>query len=456
LSKAQTTSRVHAIPQLRFEQQQLTSFSGLVLFQLLFTALDLRARLAHCFHASRAAAYGTYALFMQLVVHVLLGFRSLRDRDHYADDPLVARVCGSRRVADVATLSRRLGACSDAEADAVDALGRELVLDRVAAEKLATVTLDFDGSVLSTRRHAEGTAVGYNKKKKGARSYYPLFCTVAQTSQFLSVLHRPGNVHDSNGACQFMAEQIVAVRLAVPGARMEARIDAAFFDEKLLFLHDREGVEFSASVPFERFPELKARVERTRRWHRIDEEWSYAECDWSPKSWTHRWRFVLLRRRSLVQRKEPLQLDLFAPREHEFEYKVIVTNKSSSAHAALLFHNGRGAQEAIFGEAKTAAALEYIPMRRRVGNRLFLAAAMMAHNLSRELQMRALPRTHTRSPLNRAALWTFEKLDTIRHRLIQRAGRLTRPQGTLTLTMSANAAAREDVGRYVEALGEAA
>jgi hypothetical protein len=61
LRKAQTTSRVHAIPQLRFEQQQLTSFSGrfsgLVLFQMLFGVLDLRRRLARCFRAVRAAAY---------------------------------------------------------------------------------------------------------------------------------------------------------------------------------------------------------------------------------------------------------------------------------------------------------------------------------------------------------------------------------------------------------------
>jgi hypothetical protein len=138
LSKAQTTSRVHAIPQLRFEQQKLTSFSGLVLFQMLFATLHLRARLARCFRAVRGVAYGTHVLFVQMIVHVLLGFRSLRDRDHYADDPLVARTCGVRRLADVATLSRRLGGCIDAEADAVDALGREMVLDRVTAEKLAT------------------------------------------------------------------------------------------------------------------------------------------------------------------------------------------------------------------------------------------------------------------------------------------------------------------------------
>ena len=48
------------------------------------------------------------------------------------------------------------------------------------------------------------TAVGYNKKKKGQRSYYPLFCTVAQTGQVLDVWHRAGNVHDSNGARAFI------------------------------------------------------------------------------------------------------------------------------------------------------------------------------------------------------------------------------------------------------------
>ena len=70
-----------------------------------------------------------------------------------------------------------------------------VVIERLVGERLASVTLDFDGLVLSTGRHAEGPAVGFNKKKKGARSHYPLFCTVAQTDQVLDVYHRPGNVH---------------------------------------------------------------------------------------------------------------------------------------------------------------------------------------------------------------------------------------------------------------------
>ena len=52
-----------------------------------------------------------------------------------------------------------------------------------------------------------------------------------------------------------------------------------------------------------------------------------------------------------------LQLHLFEPRDFYFDYKVIVTNKTESAKSVVLFHNGRGSQECIFGDAKNDAAL---------------------------------------------------------------------------------------------------
>jgi hypothetical protein len=52
--------------------------------------------------------------------------------------------------------------------------------------------------------------------------------------------------------------------------------------------------------------------------------------------------------------------------------------------------------------------------------------------------------------------WAFEKLDTLRHRIIQRAGRFTRPQGQLTLTMSANEAVRKDLMHFLDVLQKAA
>jgi hypothetical protein len=56
----------------------------------------------------------------------------------------------------------------------------------------------------------------------------------------------------------------------------------------------------------------------------------------------------------------------------------------------------------------------------------------------------------------RAPLWRFEELRSLRHRLIQRAGRFTNPKGYLTLTMSANESVKLGLLGYLEALKEAA
>lgn len=92
---------------------------------------------------------------LQLMLHVLMGFRRLRDRDSYVGDPLACRILGVSRVPDVATISRTL-ATADAKAVECQKLLGALALDRAVVEELPRVTLDFDGSVLDTRRHAEG------------------------------------------------------------------------------------------------------------------------------------------------------------------------------------------------------------------------------------------------------------------------------------------------------------
>jgi hypothetical protein len=205
-SKAQILSRVHALPTLRFSDHALTSASGLVLFRLLFDRLELKARLRRSFrHLGRRGDFKFSDLFLVLVVHILLGYRKLSDIAYYKDDPVVLRTVGLRRLPDDSTLSRRLRAVDIESVTRQQAMNRSLVLDRLVAEQLTRITLDFDGSVCSTRRRAEGTAVGFNCNRKGERSYYPLLCTVAQSGQIFDVLPRSGNVHDSNGSLDFIS-----------------------------------------------------------------------------------------------------------------------------------------------------------------------------------------------------------------------------------------------------------
>ncbi len=68
----------------RFEAQHLTSFSRLVIFQRLFAKLGLKERLWRCFRQHRVSeVYGHHGIVMMLIVHLLLGFRELRDERSY-------------------------------------------------------------------------------------------------------------------------------------------------------------------------------------------------------------------------------------------------------------------------------------------------------------------------------------------------------------------------------------
>lgn len=370
--------------------------------------VKLTTRLRRCFDSGQEV-YCRSLIFLSLVVHILLGYRRLRDSRYYRDDPMVQRLLGLEQLPDVATVSRALAETSSKDVERLRRLCRNLVLQRLAAEDLTRLTLDFDGSVLITSRWAEGTAKGFKCRKRGQRSYYPLFCTLAQTGQVFDVLHRRGNVHDSNGAREFIVACIEQIRAVLPGIQLEARLDGAFFSDEIVGELDRLGVEFTVSVPFERFVELKSRIEHRRRWRRLNADVAFFQDRWQPDCWPRRYAQVFLRTVTTRRPKGPVQLDLFV----------------------------------------------YIPTRTLAGNQLYMLAAILAHNLNRELQMTVKHRQRSTTP-SRAPLWRFSQLQTLRQTHIQRAGRLTRPQGALTLTISANPAVRNELLHSLDQLRAAA
>ncbi len=432
----------------------MTSFGGLVVFQHLFERLGLSEQLSACCRHLKPKHFYSYATILQcLVVHLLIGCRKLREIDFYRHDPMVLRTTGLKRLPSVATMSRMLRGFDAQTVSELRATNRNLILQRLGKQAFTTLTLDFDGSVQSTRRHAEGSAVGFNKQHKGARSYYPLFCTIAQSGQVFDVLHRSGNVHDSKGAAGFVRHCVESVREHLPGVRIEARLDSAFFSDEMISLLESLGVEYTISVPFERFAILKKVIAERCWWRKVPGaggQTHFFQWKWKPQSWRRKSRFVFIRKTVAVQNKAPIQLDLFAPVERGHEFKVIVTNKKVGAGNVARFHEGRGYQEKIYAELKSQTQMDYIPCQRLVANQIYLLSAMLVHNLSRELQMHAVQPDRATTQ-KRTTRWVFEELGTLRRTIIQRAGRLTRPQGRWTLTLPDIPALQTAISRLLPA-----
>src|SRR2546425_9484756 len=153
VAKEDIYTRASSIPTVRFEDQELTSFGGIVVFQKLFAKLNLKEQLRRCCaHLTGKNLYHPAVIVQLLIVHLLLGFRKLRDIEFYEDDPWIKRVLGLKVLPDVSTISRILVAFDDQAIAAHHGLNREQVLRRIEKEGLRRITVDFDGSVLSTKR----------------------------------------------------------------------------------------------------------------------------------------------------------------------------------------------------------------------------------------------------------------------------------------------------------------
>jgi hypothetical protein len=117
-SKASIHRKTHRIPEIRFEDQRLTSFAGLILFQPLFQRLGLKEQLMGCFrHLKVSPIFGHGLTVMLLIVHLLLGYRRLQEMRYYRDDPMVRRLLGLGRLPDVATVSRSLAGMDSRSVD---------------------------------------------------------------------------------------------------------------------------------------------------------------------------------------------------------------------------------------------------------------------------------------------------------------------------------------------------
>lgn len=65
-SKAQIYTKFHKIPEINFEERQLTSFAGALIFQMLFKRLELKNKLKSCFsHLKLSPIFGHHIIILR-------------------------------------------------------------------------------------------------------------------------------------------------------------------------------------------------------------------------------------------------------------------------------------------------------------------------------------------------------------------------------------------------------
>lgn len=449
--KADLHRRVNAPLALDFTADQLTSYAGLEIVGSYLRRLNFSGRLRH--HLGRVdlrSDFPVVSIVRLLLAMLLVGARRLRHVGYLNGDPVVLRFCGLKVLPTDRTLSRWLGQCTAPVRAALRALQVELLGLALGELKLPRLTIDVDGTVLSTGLTVERARRGYNPHHRKVPSYFPITAHLAQTGHVVGLKNRSGNIHDGKAALRFLREVFADLQEISPGSQLEIRMDGAFFRRDLLvWLQSR--AQYAIKVPFWKWLKLKEIIQARRRWDRVAEGIDGFEIVLPIETWGIERRVAIYRKRVWHKSPKNYQLDLFDPDDGYYEYSAIVTNKTIGLRALWDFMAGRGAHEKVLSELKGSYAFDAIPTHSYAANSTWQILSTMAHNLMVSFQIDAgadrRPQTSKRSPL-----FELRRMATMRFEWICRAGLVQRPQGRSTLRMASSLPARKTVERLVRAL----
>lgn len=461
LRNSEIHDRINGNLSIEFTDQKLTSFSGLELFNRYFRAIGLRELIKKTFRRSGIGGdYKVEELVLTFVALWLSGGNRLRHIRYLASDWLIQRITGVKRVANERTLSRWLKRFTPAALDVLLGMNSSLVLGALSALELSRVTLDFDGTVLSTGNEVENAARGYNPHKRFAKSYYPFLCHVAQTGHFLKVKNRRGNFHDSKGgALSMISDCIRSVREHLgAGVTTEVRLDSAFFCEKILRFLIRIGVPYAVKMPIWKWTGVKELINQRERWSPASADLSYFAATLKFAKWKLEIP-VLIFRKCITKnnRKEKtFQLDLFDPGDGIYEYQVIATNQELRAANVMDFYNGRCGMEREIAELKTEYGFANIPTKHFLANSTYQALAILAHSLVKNFQLATNQAPAKKRSSSRTTSYSFESLKSLRFKIIARAGRVVNVAGKSVLKMASEPKVQVDYRKIERSLEQMA
>ena len=435
--KSALIARRNKILPIRFVRQDMTTFSGLTLIDHYLRLYRIHYRTKQTF--KKYAFKGDYSIgdiLYILLIMLLVGSERLQHIDYFRDDPLFKRVVGLTRIPHRTKLSTALKQFTSESLKALAELNSDLVIERLTSLGLLKITIDLDGTVISTKGNPSWAFKGYNPIKKGAKSYFPLTAHIAETGHFLSIVNRPGNVHDSNRA------------LAV----IRFRGDSAFCVPKVINYLLKNGIGFAIKAPFWKLIHLKEAAQCRKRWFKINKQWSYFWTNNPIDSIDHD-HYVIILRKMIRDPKKPYQLELFSPNNGFYEYSAVVTDtKKWDPEDLLLFVTGRSAQENSISELKTSFAFDHIPTNTYQANSAYMQISQMAYNIGTSMQHSMGFVKKRPDNKKRTRLFQYKEWKSVRFLLINRAGRVAWDNGVKVLQMSKNQKTKELYEKIIEAL----
>lgn len=296
-------------------------------------------------------------------------------------------------------------------------------LDRVLAEALRRaweagagpgedrLVIDLDSFVGEVHGYdKQGAAYGYTHEL----GYHPLLATRAGTDEVLHVRLRKGSANTQRGAERFVDELLARVRRAGAAGEILVRADSGFWNKQITARLRAKSCLYSIGVRVTKPVAAAIDAIPEQAWRRLDDYPETGEAEIAETT--------LGADRLIVRRVRTLdhQQQLFATWQHF----AFITNRDEPLELVEREHREHAVVELVIRDLKDQA-LAHFPSGRFNANAAWTVIACLAHNLHRWSGLIGL---RERRP---------SRARTIRRRLLELPGRLTRSARRWTLHLPA-------------------
>jgi hypothetical protein len=409
-----------------FDDERVVSDAGVMLVAALAERLGIEALAQDGvrLRRDRAGAANAGRKVMALVYAMVLGADSIEDCDVLRAGR-TGRLLGGWIPAP-STLGTFLRAFTFGHVRQLDALlGRsvERAWQAGAGPGDGRLVIDVDSFVGEVcGRLKRGASYGYTK----LLGYHPILATRADTREVLHIRMRKGSANTQKGMLRFCQELAARVeRAGATGVKL-LRADSGFWNTKVFEYLEKIGWQYSIGV--RNIKKVRGAVEAIDEtaWQHI----AYPDGGEAQIAET-----VYGERRLIVRRTRLLgaQAELFP----DWRHFCLITNRTEALAVVEAEHRDHAVVEQVIADLKDQA-LAHFPSGDYDANAACTVLAALAHNLLRWTQLLGLPNT------------TIRAARTLRRRLIQVPGRLTRHARGWTLHLPARWPWHDDYTRALD------
>jgi len=275
-------------------------------------------------------------------------------------------------------------------------------------ERLLVDVDSFVGPVCG--RLKQGASFGYT----GLRGYHPILATRADTREVLHIRLRKGSANTVKGMLRFTEELIARVNRAGASGVKLLRADSGFWSNKVFARLEKAGWQYSIGVRMQKGIRQAIEAIDEEAWQTIPDYPQDGEAQIAET--VHGGRRLIVRRTRLLGPQAQLWPD--------WRHFAFITNRSEELALVEAEHRDHAVVEQVIADLKDQA-LAHFPSGDFNANGAWTVLGALAHNLLRWTQLIGLPDS------------TVRAARTLRRRLLQLAGRLTRHGRAWTLHLPA-------------------